>query len=64
MNIINSDNHFFVCNLSIVCTMKESPNFSTFFNLRFMIFLDFNIMCQCLYNNKVVYDSSSGSMSV
>lgn len=44
--------------------MKESPNFSTFFNLRFMIFLDFNIMCQCLYNNKVVYDSSSGSMSV
>ena len=47
-------------NLSGACTTKGSPDFWTFFNLRFMIlFCYFSIMRQYLYNNQVVYNSSS-----
>ena len=61
MSVTNCDAHFFnACNLYIICTTKGSPDFWTFFNLRFMIcFFNFSIMRQFLYNNQVVYDSSS-----
>ena len=59
MSVTISDTHFFMFVIYMLFVRRKEVLIFGLFFLRFIIFLSFSIMRQYLYNNQVVYDSSS-----
>ena len=61
MSVTNCDAHFLMLVIYILFARRKEVLILDFFQSEIydLFYLDFNIMRQYLYNNQVVYDSSS-----